>query len=269
MTEPLPNACDCHMHVYEDSYPLAPTATFKPPHAPAAAYRVVQRALGLKRVVVIQPTGYGLDNRCTLAAVQALGPAARGIAVVPPDIAEGELQGLHEQGMRGVRYMMLPGGVLPWSGLEATAARIAPLGWHIGLQLDGCELPLHEHMLMRLPGRLVIDHVGKFLLPVTPQSAAFRSLCRVLDKGNAWIKLSAPYETSRSGAPDYEDVAVLARALAAHYPERCLWASNWPHPNARPAPSDQGVFDWARRCVGNDAHWKRILVDNPAEVYGF
>jgi D-galactarolactone isomerase len=257
------------MHVYEDHYPLAPTATFKPPHATAAAYRQVQRALGLTRVVVIQPTGYAFDNRCTLAAMQALGPEARGIAVVPPEVGNDELSRLHDLGVRGVRYMMLPGGVLPWASLEAMAARIARWGWHIDLQIDGGSMPMHEAMLLRLPCRLVIDHVGKFLRPTTPDSEAFLSLRRVLDKGDAWIKLSAAYETSQSGAPDYEDVAVLGRALAAHYPERCLWASNWPHPNASPEPSNAGVFDWARRCVGNEAHWKRILVDNPAEVYGF
>ena len=79
---PWPGACDSHMHVYEDAYPLAATATFKPPHAPASAYRAVQRELGLARTVVIQPTGYGFDNRCTLAALATLGPEARAIVVV-------------------------------------------------------------------------------------------------------------------------------------------------------------------------------------------
>ncbi len=199
----------------------------------------------------------------------ALGTDARGVAVVPPDVPAEELQRLHDLGIRGVRYMMLAGGVLPWSGLEPTAARIAPLGWHIGLQLDGRDLPQREAMLMRLPGRIVIDHVGKFLEPVTTESEAFASLCRVLDVGKAWIKLSAPYETSRRGAPGYEDVAVMARALAVRFPERCLWASNWPHPNARPEPSNRGMYEWARHAVDNDTHWKKILVDNPAEIYGF
>jgi D-galactarolactone isomerase len=269
MTAPWPNACDCHMHIYDDAYPLAPTATFRPPHAPVTAYREVQRDLGLARAVVIQPTGYGFDNRCTLEGMAALGPGARGIVVVRPDVAAGELARLHELGVRGVRYMMLPGGVLPWSGLEATAARIAPMGWHIALQLDGRELPQHEATLMRLPARIVIDHTGKFLEPVTVDSAAFASLCRVLDKGSVWVKLSAPYETSTHGAPGYDDVAALARALAARFPERCLWASNWPHPNAQPVPSSRALFEWARQCVDGDARWKQILVDNPVEAYGF
>src|ERR1700712_2603737 len=109
---PWPGACDSHMHVYEDAYPLAPTATFKPPHAPAAAYLAVQRELGLSRTVVIQPTGYGFDNRCTLAAVAAIGPETRAVVVVSSEATPAELDALHRAGARGVRYMMLLGGVL-------------------------------------------------------------------------------------------------------------------------------------------------------------
>ncbi len=272
MTAPWPNACDCHMHIYDERYPLAPTATFKPPNALVPAYREVQRELGTTRVVVIQPTGYGYDNRCTLEGMAALGDVsrgtvARGICVVPPDVADAELQRLHGLGMRGVRFMMLPGGVLPWSALEPTAARIAPMGWHIGLQLDGRELPEREAMLAKLPGTIVIDHCGKFLEPVSTESEAFAALCRLLERGNFWIKLSAPYETSKRGAPGWDDVAAIARALAKRFPERCLWASNWPHPNTSPVPSSLAMYEWARACVDDDARWKKILVDNPAQVY--
>ena len=128
-TAAIPTAtCDCHMHIYDDAYSLAPTATFKPPHAPAAAYRELQRQLGLRRVVVVQPTGYGFDNRCTLTGLEQLGPEARATVVVPPDEPDAELQRLDRAGVRGVRYMMLPGGVLPWSGLERTAATGATAG---------------------------------------------------------------------------------------------------------------------------------------------
>ncbi len=266
---PWPGACDSHMHVYEDGYPLAATATFKPPHAPASAYRAVQRELDLARTVVIQPTGYGVDNRCTLAAVAALGPEARAIVVVAPETARAELDALHQLGARGVRYMMLPGGVLPWSGLEQAAAAIAPLGWHIDLQLAGRALPLHEAMLMRLPCRLVIDHVARFMGPVEPDSEPLRALCRLLDTGTCWIKISAPYESSRSGPPGYDDIAWIAREIAIRYPERCLWASNWPHPNRNPAPANAAMLDWGLGFCTDPAAQMKALVDNPAELYGF
>lgn len=266
---PWADACDCHVHVYEPGYPLAPTATFQPPPAPASAYREVQRALGLSRVVVVQPTGYGFDNRCTLAAIAALGPGARGIAVIPPETPEDELQRLHAAGVRGVRYMMLAGGALSWESLARTAARIAPLGWNINLQLDGRDLPQHEDPLRQLPCRLVIDHVAKFLGPVTPADEPFTSLRRLLDGGRCWIKLSAPYESSRSGPPAYADVGALVRELAHAYPDRSLWASNWPHPNVVPTPADATLLDWARGLMGGEAAQHRILVGNPAALYGF
>lgn len=262
-------ACDCHVHVYDQRFALAPTATFVPPQAPAEAYQAVQRELGLQRVVVVQPTGYGFDNSCTLDAIGQLGSGARGVAVVPPGVQDEELARLHAAGIRGVRFMMLAGGLLPWGALEAMSARIAPLGWHINLQLDGRDLPWHEPMLRRLPSRLVIDHLGKFLGPVGIGGEAFGALLRLLDGGRCWVKLSAPYESSRLGPPDYGDVAPLAAELARRFPQRCLWASNWPHPNVVPRPSDVALRDWAMQCIGDDATRRQVLVDNPVALYGF
>ncbi|KVV42260.1 amidohydrolase [Burkholderia territorii] len=262
-------ACDCHIHVYDDAYPLAPTATFRPPHAPVDAYRRVQRALGLARVIVVQPTGYGFDNRCTLDALAALGPQARGVATLPVDVPDAELERLHAAGIRGVRFMTLAGGVARWDALERTAARIAPLGWHIDLQLDGRTLPDVASMLTALPARVVIDHTGKFLTPVAPDAPAFVALRRLLDRGHVWVKLSAPYETSRSGAPGYDDVARLATVLAREHSARCVWGSNWPHPNASPAPDDARLLGWLHACAADEAAGRAILVDNPAVLYGF
>ena len=263
-------ACDCHMHIYEDRFPLAPTATFKPPNSPASAYRAVQRELRLERAIVVQPTGYGFDNRCTLEGMAGIGSGARGIAVVPPEVADAELQRLTDAGMRGVRFHMQPGGVLPWDALEGLAAKVARFGWHVQLQLDGRELPQHEARLKKLPCAVVVDHVGKFGQPgTTTEHPGFQALLRLLDAGKSWVKLSAPYETSKSGPPRYDDVALLARALAKAFPERCVWASNWPHPNQKSVPSNSAMLDLLLDWVDDDATRKRILVENPAKLYGY
>jgi D-galactarolactone isomerase len=262
-------ACDCHMHVYEDGFPLVPQAMFKPPHAPLADYRVVQRALGLDRAVVVQPNGYGFDNRLTLAACAALGAAARAVATVPVDVADGELRRLTDAGVRGARFHLLPGGMLGADALAPLAARIAAFGWHVQLQLDGRELPRHEAALARLPVPLVIDHNGKFLEPVGLDHPGFQALLRLLAGGNTWVKLSAPYETSRDGPPHYADVGALARALVAAHPERCVWASNWPHPGREVPPDSAALLDLLLEWADDEPTRRRILVDNPAALYGF
>ena len=149
------------------------------------------------------------------------------------------------------------------------AARITPLGWHINCQMDGCDFPLHAARLRALPTPLVIDHIGKFLSPVTTAHAAYRAMCTLLDSGRVWVKLSAPYESSQAGPPAYGDIAALASALARDFPERCLWASNWPHPNRVPRPDDQAMLDLLPGWAPDAAVRQRILVDNPKSLYGF
>jgi D-galactarolactone isomerase len=264
-------ACDTHMHFYDSAYAGAPGVPAPPADARVPEYRKLQKWLGLGRVVVVQPNAYGTDNRCTLDAVAQLGAAARCIVVVRPDIGEAELQRLTDAGARGVRIFQLPGGTLKLDVLHEIAARVRPFGWHPIIQLDGRELPEHEATLRRIEGDFVIDHIGKFLVPVTEDDAAFKVLLRLVERGNCYVKLSAPYETSRSGPPDYADVGRLARRLARAAPERMLWASNWPHPSASPQnyPNDADLLDLLLDWVPDEAARRKILVENPARLYGF
>jgi D-galactarolactone isomerase len=263
-------ACDTHIHFYDEKVPGAP-GTFLPGHFPVEDYQKLQKRLGLERVIVVQPNAYRDDNRVTVDSIRKLGAGAKGVAVVKADVSDAELERLTKGGMCAVRIMTLHGGMLGFDVMDAVVARVHPFGWHTNIQLDGRELPKYEAQIKRLPGKFVIDHTGKFLEPVAVDSAPFRSLLNLVDTGRCWIKLSAPYETSKTGAPKYEDVSRLAKALVKKAPERMLWASNWPHPSARkPAPpSDEDLLDlllsWAP--VENDR--KRILVDNPAQLYGF
>jgi D-galactarolactone isomerase len=267
-----PGACDTHMHIYEARYPVALTALIKPPPATVADYRKLQQRLGLSRTVVVQPSTYGTDNRCTLAAIKALGEKnARGVAVADTSVSDDALVRLTKAGIRGIRFLMFKGGALPWEMLETMAARVHAFGWHVQLQLDGRELPDREAMLKRLPGTLVIDHVGKFIEPVRIDHPGFRVLAHLVEAGKTWVKLSAPYEVSKKGPPYYDDVGALAKVLVKLAPERMVWASNWPHPSppAGVTPDDATLLDVLLDWAPDDATRKRILVDNPAKLYGF
>lgn len=267
-----PGTCDTHMHIYGplDRYPEAPTSKTPPPHGPLSAYREVMTRLGIERAVVVQPSSYGFDNSCTMDAVAELGPNGRAVVVVGPEERDSDLARLTGQGARGVRFHMFPGGVLTFEELEATAARVHEHGWHVQLQMDGRQLHERVDMLARLSCPLVIDHTGKFLEPVGLDHPGFRALLRLVEGGRTWVKLSAPYETSKSGPPHFADVGALGRALAKAAPERMLWASNWPHPSVQEKPDDAMLLDMLADWLDGDAKAiHRALVDNPAELYGF
>lgn len=263
-------ATDTHMHIYDAKAPAA-KGTFMPGHFPPETYRALQKRLGLERVIVVQPNAYADDNSVTLNAIRALGKGAKGVAVVKPGVTDAELERLTRGGMCALRIMTLHGGTLGFEVMDELMSRVHPFGWHANIQLDGRELPKVEAQIRRLPSKFVIDHTGKFLEPVVPEHEAFKSLLHLVDTGRCYVKLSAPYETSKTGAPKYEDVGRLARVLVKHAPERVLWASNWPHPSARePAPPDDAalldlLLDWAP----DDKTQRKILVDNPAALYGF
>lgn len=251
--------------------PIAPTAMSPgPAWATLDAYRAVQRKLAINRCVIVQPTAYGLDNSVTERAIAALGlDRTRGVAVVDAAVTEKELTRLTEAGFCGARFQMLPGGALPWEMLEPVAAKIAPLGWSIHLQMDGRLLPEREELLKRLPGNLVIDHVGKFLEPVPVSHPGFQTLLRLLDRDRVWMKLTGAYEVSKLGPPLYPDVGALAKAAALHRPDRMVWATNWPHVSVKTPPDDAALLDLMLDWVPEEAVRNRILVDNPARLYGF
>ncbi len=264
---------DCHMHIYGDPaiYPVNPDTPFRPiVGSDIDAYLRLQNTLGLERAVVVQPSAYGTDNSCTLDALQRLGPNGRAVVVIDESMPEAGMHELSEKGVRGIRFFMLKGGVLGWESLEKMARRAADFGWHIQLQTDGRFLHERHAELSALPCTLVIDHNGKFLEPVGLEHPGVAALFSLLDSGRVWVKTSGVYETSKRGPPGYEDVAVLAQALIDRFPERCVWATNWPHPSKPGSPPDDAhLLDLALSWCRSQLRAQKILVDNPGQLYGF
>jgi predicted TIM-barrel fold metal-dependent hydrolase len=270
---PLPPlACDSHMHIFDPRFAPSPHWKRTPPDAPVAAYRRLQQRLGTQRTVVVTPSTYGTDNACTLDALDQLGDGARGVAVVAQDVGDAELDRLHARRVRGLRVNF----VTPQSWGETTPQMLATLArkaarlplWHIQVFMHPEQIVALESVLAALPVPLVIDHLGRIDPDGGPSADGYGALRRLLDGGNTWVKLSGAY--MRSTAPAYADTLVLAQALVRAAPERLVWGSDWPHTTAAPGTvNDADLVDLLRAWAGSDAAMDRILVDNPARLYGF
>ncbi len=266
-----PGATDTQMHVYLDGFPAQPGGPPLPRgRAGIAEYRQVMGWLGIERVVVTQGNAHQFDNGNLLAALRALGPVARGVAVVTGTTSEAELQRLHAAGVRGARIMDLPGGAAGLSRLAEVNARIRGTGWVMAVQFDGSHILDHLPLLEAIEGRFILDHHGKFFCGVTPDDPRVAAVRRLVDRGNCWFKLAGCYESSLGGPPRYEDVGAVARTIVAHAPERVIWGTNWPHNQATSAadyPDDGALLDLLLDWAPSAADRRRILVDNPGELF--
>lgn len=261
---------DCHFHVFGpyDRFPLGAGRSYTPEAASLELYLETAGVLGLDRQVLVQPSVYGTDNRCTLDAVAQLGLDRARAVVVIEDETDAALKEMHRQGTRGIRCNAVQANGASLDKIQALAKQIAPLGWHLQLYIDGARLPSLVDTLLKLPTPVVIDHMGQMPRDEALDGPAFQSLLRLLSSGKAWVKLCG-YRSS-VGAP-YADVAPAARAMIAAAPDRCVWGTDWPHPNleGRPMPDDGDLLDHLTDWAGNADTLRRILVDNPARLYDF
>lgn len=266
-----PGATDTHFHVFGPNRleRLVPQRDYTPPEAAAANARRLFDTLGIERIVVIQASIFGFDNRDQLEEGAKIGLPMRAIVVVGPDATEAEMRALHAQGARGIRFIMAhPGGLDP-SGIERAAARASEMGWHLQFLLKPAHLVELEPRLRRLPCPVVIDHMG-FLVPEQGlEQPGFQALCRLVEAGTGWVKLSGAYRLSR-GAPHYPELRPFVDTLLARRPDRILWGSDWPHVGLRSGmPNTSDLLELFGSWVPDDADRRRILVDNPDRLFDF
>ncbi len=265
-----PGATDCHFHIYDNRYPPAPGGLPAPDASPDD-YRALQARIGTTRGVVIQPSLYGVDNRPTLEGLKALGPNFRAVAVVNTSVTDAELQRMHALGVRGIRFNLAQAGATTLEMLEPLSERVNALGWHCQINMPGDKIVAAADTFLRVPGRLVFDHLAHCPQPMGVESDTFKLIRRLLDKGNTWVKLSGAYADTKVGPPTYSDSSAVARAFASAAPSRMVWGSDWPHPTEKTdnKPDDALLFDLLTGWLPDVSIRKRVLVDNPAELYDF
>jgi 2-pyrone-4,6-dicarboxylate lactonase len=271
-------ACDCHAHICGPAatYPYSAERIYTPPDATIESYRRLLAVLGVERAVLVQPSVYGTDNRALLAALRAAGAGFRGVAVVEPTVAVRDVEALHRAGIRGVRLNLVDRregrNAVPVAMVRALADRIAPFGWHIEFLVNLDAAPGFADAVADLKVPIVLGHLGypRAGARAWGEAPGFESLLALLGGGRCWVKLTGPYRISSAADLPYEDVDAVAAKLAQAAPGRLIWGSDWPHVMMKkPMPNDGALCDLLARWIPDARTRRRILVENPMELYGF
>jgi predicted TIM-barrel fold metal-dependent hydrolase len=281
-------ACDTHVHVIPDpaKFPFWSGRVYTPPVDTAEDLLALQKALRLDRVVIVTPSIYGTDNSATLDGIKQLGQErARGVAVIGPQTSAADLDAMHKGGIRGIRVNLEQGGVsdpaVAGRLLDEALARLAGIPWHLQIYARLTLVAALKDRLATVPVPVVFDHFAGAKAALGVTQPGFDAVLDLVRSGKAYVKISGAYRAS-SQAPDYAEVAPFARALIEANVNRIVWGTDWPHPDSRilpdrratdiapPLPVDDGrllnlVAEWAP----DPAVRRKILVDNPARLYGY
>jgi predicted TIM-barrel fold metal-dependent hydrolase len=280
-------ACDCHTHIHGDpeKFPFFSGRVYTPELASPEEMSALHKVLHIERVVIVTPSVYGTDNSATLFGMKARGATARGVAVIDDKTPEGDLDAMGKAGIRGIRLNLATGGVSdPAVGrprFQAAVERVKNRGWHIQLFTSLAMISAIKDIVAASPVPVVFDHFGGAQAALGPEQPGFSDLLELVKSGKAHVKISGAYRASKLG-PDYADAAPLARALIAANSDRIVWGTDWPHPDSVTPPGkkpsdvtplfqidDGRLLNQLPAWAPEASIRKKILVDNPTQLYGF
>lgn len=263
-------ACDAHCHVFgpADRFPYAPERRYTPADAPKDMLAALHAHLGIARAVIVQASCHGADNSAMLDAIASKPADCRGVAIVDESFDDKALARLHEGAVRGARFNFVRhlGGAPDMSAFHRMVERIKPLGWHVVLHLDAPDIIALSEMIRRLPVPFVIDHMGRVDASLGTEQPAFRALLDLTRLDRCWVKVSGAERISRH---PFAAAVAIARALVEAAPDRVLWGTDFPHPNLKEPVDEADLVDLIPQFAPTPESQRRLLVDNPARLYGF
>lgn len=280
-----PGACDCHVHVvssHTQQYPMVSPRAYTPPPAEVSSLQQHLKSLKLSRVVVVQPSFYGIDNRCTLEAVQAIGKNARAVVVINKSTTDKEIERMVAQGARGVRMNIETSGSTFDIGhlqqeIADLANRVKPFNLHIQIYASAKLIASVSESIMKSPVPIVLDHFAGIQAKEFAKNPALPAVLDLIKSGQVYVKLSGVY---RVAAPDYSETTDLAKLYLETNSDRMVWGSDWPHTNTIPGTpfeqvtpyrviNDLAVFNLVPQWAPNEGIREKLLTTNAQKLYGF
>jgi 2-pyrone-4,6-dicarboxylate lactonase len=265
-----PGATDAHCHVFGPAakFPYAPGRRYTPEDAPKEMLRALHDHLGVERSVIVQASCHGSDNAAMLDCIASDPKRYRGVAIVDDKFTDKNYDALHAGGVRGVRFNFVKhlGGAPDMVVFDRVMDRIKSRGWHVVLHLDAPDIIPLSPMIKRLPLPFVVDHMGRVPAKDGVDQPPLRALLELSRLENCWIKVCG---AERISMPPYDAAIPIAHALVQAAPERVLWGTDFPHPNATHEADEADLVDLVPQYAPDALAQQRLLVDNPAKLYGF
>ena len=255
-----------------ETYPLRKENVYPPPaEATIIEARRMHAALGIDRGVIVQATAHGTDHKILLDALATAGPNYRGVAIIDDSVSDAELLRLHEAGVRAARFNFWKQlNIVPTpDGFLRTIDRVKAYGWHAKVHSAADEWLELADLLVQVEIPIVIDHMGHPDLGLGLDQPSIKMLFELLRKENWWVMVS---NADRVSAEDntWSDALPLAQKLIEAAPDRSIWCTDWPHVQYhKPMPNDAELLEFLYRAAPNLAQRRKLLVDNPARLFGF
>jgi len=268
-----PKSCDAHCHIFgpRDLFPYHPNSTYEPPDAGKDRLKQLHDILGIDRAVIVQASCHGPDNRAMIDAIASSGGAYRGVCIANKEFTDSDFQELHEGGVRGVRFNFVThlGGTPDLEVMKRILNQVKPLGWHLVIHVNAEDIIKFEDFFSQFDMQIIVDHMGRVPCDQGTQQQAFQILKEFMHRENWWVKVCGSERISREGPP-FHDAIPFARELIKISPDRILWGTDFPHPNiSRWMPNDGDLVDLVPLFAEDGDLQKKVLVDNPARLYGF
>lgn len=268
-----PGATDSHCHVFgpHDVFPYHPSSTYHPPDGPIEKLAELHSILGVERAVIVQASCHGPDNSAMINAIARNRDIYRGVCIADKDFIDEDFADLDSAGVCGVRFNFVAhlGGTPDLDGMKNVLQRVAPLGWHLVIHVNAEDIIKFEDFYQQFDMPIVVDHMGRVPADAGLEQKAFLILKRFMQRENWWVKVCGSERISALGPP-FHDAIPYAKSLLEVAPDRVLWGTDWPHPNIKKwMPNDGDLVDLVPMFAEDESLQRKVLVDNPARLYGF
>ena len=267
-----PKSCDAHCHVFgpRDVFPYSDKASYWPPDNGKDALKRMHDKIGIERAVLVQASCHGIDNSNMLDAIKTSNGAYRGVCIANDSFTETDFQDLHDGGVRGVRFNFVKhlGGAPDLQVMKTVLDRVKHLGWHLVIHVNAEDIIEYEDFFNAIDMEIVVDHMARVPTSEGVGQQAYRILCDFMQRDNWWVKVCGSERIAI--APPFYDAIPYAQGLVEIAPDRILWGTDFPHPNIKKhMPNDADLLDLVPLIARDEATQRKILVDNPARLYGF